>query len=142
LKEYVAGFMFYKNCVALVKKAKPEWQQGFLNAVGGKIEYQESPLEAMVREFTEETCVTTANSSWKQFCKLTGKDVLGEDWTVYFFKSFVKLMHHLQGSLIEPVAWYNVRDLKKVVPNVRWLIPFALFGEDLALPSYEQLTPH
>jgi 8-oxo-dGTP diphosphatase len=123
--------MFYKNCVVLVKKANPEWQRGYLNAVGGKIEYQETPLEAMVREFQEETGVTTANSSWKEFCKLTGRDLNGEEWIVHFFKSFVKLMHQVKGSLIEPVNWYHVRDLKGVVPNLKWLVPYALYADDV-----------
>src|SRR5687767_2261708 len=52
--------------VLLVRKARPEWQAGLLNGIGGKIQHLpirpqdtelrwESSLEAMRREFTEET---------------------------------------------------------------------------------------
>lgn len=53
---YVAGFLFSENLlsVALIRKEKPAWQKGCLNAIGGKIEENETPFEAMKREFTEE----------------------------------------------------------------------------------------
>ena len=56
---YVAGFAFNMDGdrVLLVLKKKPAWQNGRLNAIGGKIEANESPLQAMVREFREETDV-------------------------------------------------------------------------------------
>lgn len=42
-----------------VLKNRPTWQAGFFNGVGGKIEVDESPAEAMVREFFEETKIRT-----------------------------------------------------------------------------------
>ncbi len=54
--DYVAGF-YFSECgerVALIRKLKPEWQRGWLNGIGGKVEPGESPLSAMVREFEEE----------------------------------------------------------------------------------------
>ena len=61
---YVAGFTFSENDtdVLLIEKQNPAWQRGFLNAVGGKIEPGEQPLEAMTREFKEETGVRTKSS--------------------------------------------------------------------------------
>ena len=41
--------------VALVLKDHPDWQAGKLNAIGGKISNAETPTNAMVREFAEET---------------------------------------------------------------------------------------
>ena len=43
--------MFSENDtdVLLIEKQDPAWQKGFLNAVGGKIEPGEQPLEAMTR---------------------------------------------------------------------------------------------
>lgn len=54
---YVLGFMFNeaKTHVLLVKKNRPAWQAGLLNGIGSKIEPGEQPLEAMEREFQEET---------------------------------------------------------------------------------------
>lgn len=54
---YVLGFMFdhEEKHVLLIWKNRPKWQAGKLNGIGGKIEAGETPLQAMEREFTEET---------------------------------------------------------------------------------------
>lgn len=58
-QEYCAGFLFgpYLADVALIRKAKPAWQRGKLNGIGGKVEPGETPHDAMVREFEEEAGV-------------------------------------------------------------------------------------
>jgi 8-oxo-dGTP diphosphatase len=80
---YVAGFLFNPelNRVLLVKKSKPAWQVGALNAIGGKIENGETRQAAMVREFEEETGVRTIIETWKFFATLEVKDGGG---TVHF----------------------------------------------------------
>lgn len=65
--EYVLGFAFIGTEVILIQKTKPEFQKGKLNGVGGKIEVNESPASAMVREFEEETSVKTHPGSWVLF---------------------------------------------------------------------------
>lgn len=70
VKEYVLGFALTKNkrWVVLIQKTKPEFQAGKLNGVGGKIEEGETPKEAMVREFHEETgCF---HEEWKHYATL------------------------------------------------------------------------
>lgn len=53
--------------IVLIKKNKPKWQEGLLKGVGGKIELiDKNPKETMVREFQEETGVTTLPIDW--FC--------------------------------------------------------------------------
>jgi hypothetical protein len=54
---FVLGFVFDFEAkkVLLVLKNRPDWQTGLLNGLGGKIEADETPLEAMEREFKEET---------------------------------------------------------------------------------------
>ena len=39
----------------VIKKERPVWQAGLLNAIGGHVEKGEYPVEAMQREFLEET---------------------------------------------------------------------------------------
>lgn len=51
----VVGFVFRGKEVVLILKNRPDWQAGRLNGVGGRVEAGESPKEAMVREFKEET---------------------------------------------------------------------------------------
>lgn len=56
-ERFVVGFVFSKNPerILLVLKNRPAWQSGKFNGIGGKIENFETPLEAMNREFVEET---------------------------------------------------------------------------------------
>ena len=68
--QYVVGFMFNqaKTQVALIRKARPAWQAGLLNGIGGHIEPGETPRQAMVREFREETGRETVESDWEPVC--------------------------------------------------------------------------
>jgi 8-oxo-dGTP diphosphatase len=63
---YVLGFAFNTigDKVALIRKNKPDWQKGFLNGIGGKIEKDESKRSAMVREFEEECGIKTSTYYW------------------------------------------------------------------------------
>ncbi len=55
--EYVSGFLFSKDRakLVLVLKNRPFYLKGKYNAVGGKIDPGEQPIDAMRREFWEET---------------------------------------------------------------------------------------
>ncbi len=122
---YVCGFMFSenRNKVALISKLKPEWQKGKLNGIGGKIEPGEGYLNAMVREFKEETGVETTTDEWKTFAYLSGTD-----WSVNFFRSFSDKVYNVVSKTEEEVlllfpGWISSLD---VIPNLLWLIPLAL----------------
>src|SRR5690242_7587733 len=56
-KHYTVGFFFNEDLskVLLIRKAKPPWQAGRLNGIGGSFEGTESPEKCMDREFLEET---------------------------------------------------------------------------------------
>lgn len=56
-KHYVLGFVFNssRTKVLLMKKLQPDWQKNKWNGIGGEIEENETPLEAMERESIEET---------------------------------------------------------------------------------------
>jgi 8-oxo-dGTP pyrophosphatase MutT (NUDIX family) len=73
---YVLGFAFTtdKSQVVLIRKNRPDWQRGFWNGIGGVVQESESELDAMVREFKEETGVTTLPSEWTQVGLMRGKD--------------------------------------------------------------------
>lgn len=118
-QEYVAGFMFQGTRVALIRKQRPQWQRHLLNGIGGHIEENETAMEAMEREFEEETG-----------CKVT-------DWTCYCWLSspgFMVYFFHCRGDLSllktttdEEIVICDIGDLPfDVVPNLRWLIPMAL----------------
>lgn len=81
--EYVLGFLFDKKGekVLLIEKNRPAWQAGFLNGVGGKIEPNETPIQAMVREFKEEAF--TVINDWCYFASIKG-----EDFKIYCYMGF------------------------------------------------------
>lgn len=130
---YVLGFMFSGQSVALVKKAKPAWQEGKWNGIGGKIEPGENSIDAMVREFNEEARVLTSHSAWKYFASYT---CYPHNTELFLFKSFVKHCITIKGSLIEPVQWRSIHDNSNWIPNLNWLIPYALHAEDMLINNF------
>jgi len=123
--EAVAGFLFSPDHqrVALIRKSRPSFHRGMLNAIGGHVEVGEEPYQAQVREFTEETGVTVGN--WGQFLVL---QVPG--WKVHFFRAESPLIDSVKTVTDEEVGVYNVSQLIgrkfNVVPNLYWMVPMAL----------------
>ena len=119
--EYVAGFMFQNDKVALVRKNRPAWQAGKLNGIGGHVEEGERPVEAMCREFEEETGLCTNPQDWKDFTEL-----IGDSWLVHFFHSQGDLSL-LKTTTDEEIIIIPTKDVTVVnaIPNVTWLIPLA-----------------
>jgi 8-oxo-dGTP diphosphatase len=123
--EYVAGFLFDKALakVALIRKNKPAWQAGLLNGIGGKIEEDdETPLDAMVREFREESGVTQLD--WSYFAKLSGPD-----WCVHFFaaRGPVMVCKSMTDEKVEiiPVTSFQPHS-NGIIENLPWLISLAV----------------
>lgn len=138
MENYVVGFMFSKNKerVVLIRKNRPEWQKGFFNGVGGHIEKDETPIEAMIREFKEEAGIL--RTDWVNFCIITYKDCV-----VWFFKCFVEintLQTDLKSCTDEKVSLCYLYYLPKVIPNLDWIIPLALDPYIDKTISY-QVTP-
>lgn len=138
LNEMVVGFLFDSNFenVLLIEKKKPLWQVGKLNGVGGKIEENETPLNAMRREFLEETGQEI--SDFINYCTITG--IYG--WRVYFFYAITNKLELKPDPTIEKQIVVKTRDLPdNVIYNLRWLIPAAL-DKDLIRPIiiYDKTT--
>lgn len=85
---YVLGFLFnpYTTRVTMIRKTRPEWQKGKLNGIGGKIKHDESPMDAMVREFEEETGLKVPADRWTECGNMLDAWNSGErTFTVYIF---------------------------------------------------------
>ena len=126
MTSYVAGFMIAsEGRVALIRKTKPRWQAGRLNGIGGKIEPGETALQAMVREFREETGVETKPSDWHEFCVL-GDNVDG--FRVHFFVYHVVSFPDLHTTTEEEVLRVAISavTVHNSIPNLTWLLPMAL----------------
>jgi 8-oxo-dGTP diphosphatase len=121
--DYCLGFAFtVDGSVALIRKAKPEWQAGKLNGVGGKIEdFDPSPVHAMTREFMEETGVFLEPHLWREVGTVNfggGK--------VYVFTLVDPMVQYVTTTTIEEVklydAWWLHNNLHEVLPNVMTLL--------------------
>ena len=121
---YVLGFLFSPDLeeVVLVEKTKPVWQAGLLNGVGGKIEDGETSVDAMVREFHEETGVHVVG--WRPFSKMTGSD-----WTCDIFaaasSSYDYCVTTTAKDKVTIIKTHDQYDYD-VVSNLRWLVPMAI----------------
>ncbi len=134
MTEMVVGFLFndclgHTNKVMLIEKNRPEWQINKVNGIGGHIEPMESPEQAMIREFKEETSYTIAD--FKNFAIINGSG-----WRVYFFYALNKaaLILPEHNPTDEKVIIADINNLpNNIIPNLRWLIPMAL-DPDLLRP--------
>lgn len=110
-----------KDKVLLIEKKRPEWQVGYWNGIGSKVEEDDDPLSAMNRECKEETghyglgfihCIT----------------FVCPGGTVYVFKgnSGVSGIPYKQIEDERLKVW-PVNELpEKVMSNLKWLIPICL----------------
>lgn len=137
--QYVVGFLFddSANAVLLIEKQGPEWQKGKLNGIGGKIENHESPREAMVREFEEETGVKV--TQWQHFASLG--DSQNNRFRVYFYFAFSnKAVSEAISKTDEKIIIADLDRLRflNTIPNLKWLIPMALsMRAELKLEAFQ-----
>jgi 8-oxo-dGTP diphosphatase len=141
---YVLGFAFdLQGRVALIRKNRPDWQKDKWNGIGGKIEVDELPRDAMAREFLEETGVATKPEQWDVVGHMHGpkfdlvvmtmrddvvKTVLSmTDEKVDMFWSF-NLPYNMIANVIALI------ELVKIKPSVRptmFTLEYAEFTDEL-----------
>lgn len=125
MKTYACGFLIdtETNRVALIRKNRPVWQAGRLNAVGGKVEPGEWPLDAMRREFREETGARV--DDWQHIAT-----VLDFTGSVYVYRHFdtTGLIDRLATTTDEAVEIHSTRAyIADLMPIQTWLLPLALY---------------
>ena len=131
MKKYVVGFAFTRDgkMIALIEKQKPDWQKGNFNGIGGKIEETDfEPIDAMYREFKEETGVSV---HWHPFAIMKGKD-----WICYCYKAFdneISKCRTIESEKVEVMAVDTALNVKPIISNLKWLINLAL---DENAPSF------
>jgi len=104
-QEYVLGIALSadRRKILLIRKLTPEWQRGLLNGIGGKIETGETPIQAMLREFKEETGVITTLNHWSSLGTIES-DV----FKVFVFCSFDDLIYEARTVEKEVVEIFDV----------------------------------
>lgn len=126
----VLGFAFWGGRVLLMKKARPDWQAGRINGVGGKCKPGEHHDSAMVREFNEETGLHVPTASWHNYAVLDEFDhvvyVYATDLTAQQFRAARnedKTEPLVNASVFGLADWAGA-----IIPNLMYLIPLALDG--------------
>lgn len=129
----VCGFLFIGAEVLLVSKKSPTWQNGLLNGVGGKVENNETFLDAMHREWKEETGLM--NPEWTAFASEEVKD---EYFVMFFAARLVGVSSIIPPAMLsmprendvgERLLWTSTMAasrMSNVVGNLKWLLPLAM----------------
>jgi 8-oxo-dGTP diphosphatase len=133
---YTAGLLFHRRSVMLVRKNNPAWQQGLLNAVGGKIEPGETSALCMEREFTEEARLP--GIPWRLFAVEEGPDYRVDFYTHRVPDDDPRPFPPVGNDRGEIMGWVEHEPLladqlcwsdgtrMDVVGNLRWLVPLAM----------------
>lgn len=125
MKTYVVGFAFSNdtNYILLIKKLHPEWQKGSLNGIGGKIEGDETPLQAMKRECMEESGL---HLTWEHRGVMNGMNGDGKPFECHIFYAYNDSIWEFEQKEDEQLQVYKVTELQnhKMISNLRFLIPF------------------
>lgn len=131
-KEYVLVYPRVVNTrvckeILLVEKDRPDWQKGRLNLVGGKIEPEETPEDAAIRELWEEAGLAALPN-----VKTVGK-IVGSWGVVHCVKVpilFGQTISPAEGET-EEVNWYDWEEVKwdkRLLPNLKIVIPLMALG--------------
>jgi len=87
MKLGVLVYIEHKEQVLMLNRKKQDEHLGLWLAPGGKIERNEAPIEAAIRETQEETGLIIHNPELKGILTFTdyGDSPFGDEWTVFVF---------------------------------------------------------
>lgn len=126
MKKYVVGIIIDGERGLLIEKNRPDWQKGKLNGIGGKIEKDETPLDAIIRETIEECGLTIHR--WKEI----KRDICEEnDVEIYYFSSYVSdcILDCYVSNTDEKVIMYHKSSIpENVLPDIGMMIR-EVFGD-------------
>lgn len=113
---YVVGIITDKERVLLLKKNNPDWQKGLYNGVGGKVELEETPLEAIIKQCNKEVGLNVINWSEIETNILNN----GIELTYFFAileKEEIEKAQSLQGERVELFSIDNLP--KNVLKDIK-----------------------
>lgn len=153
---YVVGLCFDLTLteVLLLKKTHPEWQNGKWNGPGGLIQENETPHQAVSREFLEETGILIKPEEWTMAISYEGMDNPDEEYSIYYLKALLsnKVRPLFPPPTDELPKWLMIESLMVdnywpnkciphdciLIPNLKWIIPAALDLQALEIHVYEK----
>ena len=118
----VVGIVTDGSKILLLRKNNPDWQKGLYNGVGGKVDLDETPLEAIIRECQKE--VGLEISSWSEIETIPLQS--GVDLTYFFAVIEEEELKKAQGLEDERVEFFDIdnlpknilKDLKEQIDNI------------------------
>lgn len=119
---YVVGIVTDGSKILLLRKNNPDWQKGLYNGVGGKVNLDETPLEAIIRECQKEVGLEIPN--WNQIETIPLQS--GVDLTYFFAVIEEEELKKAQGLEDERVEFFDIdnlpknilKDLKEQIDNI------------------------
>lgn len=127
-KQFVLAFLFDPTHakVVLIRKRRPGWMVGLLNAVGGSVEDGETAEQA-VREFREETGMTV--SGWQPFLHLSYPDDGGIPTHVlecfWCTSLFIANAHTVTDEIVGIFDIESLAPHDDLVPDLQWILAMA-----------------
>jgi 8-oxo-dGTP diphosphatase len=112
-----------------MRRTRPAWQAGRVNALGGKLHPGESPADAARREVREEAGVDVPG--WEEF--LVWDDPV---YRMHALRAFDPAARAARTAEDQAVFLADALALPpNVIDNLRWLVPLAL-DRDVAAPVH------
>jgi len=127
-----------ERVVALIRKRRPDWQAGRWNGIGGHREGFELPLDAMVREFEEETSVKTYREQWRKVGVMREVNA----WNCHVYTTREAPLNLIQSSTNEVVALHRIEALHELdcMANIQALVHLCRIKPDTpknTIPQFE-----
>ena len=126
---YILALLFTEDRkeVVLMRRTRPLWQAGRVNALGGRLRTEESPAHAARREVREESGVDVPD--WVEV--LVWDDA---EYRMHVMRAVSELARAARTMEDQEVFLADIASLPaNVIDNIRWLVPLAL-DADVALP--------
>lgn len=126
MNNYTLGFCFHDGKVLLIEKKSPEWQNGKLNGIGGKISFGETIRSSLTRSFKEATNVVIQPDDWLNVCKVKNVDF---EMTVFAAEVDNIEMFDLENKNLHLIDLPALRESDEfsVLLDVRMLVELCLF---------------
>lgn len=129
---YCLGLVFSEDLksILLIEKLKPDKLAGYLNGIGGKVEFGELYIEAMVRECKEEIDLDIPKEKWINICQILDKSETFS-MLVYATTADVFDARQMEEEIIYVAATDDIIN-QKTLGNIQWMVPYAkriLMGE-------------
>ena len=131
VKRYVLALLFTpdRRHVALMRRTRPAWQAGRVNALGGKMSEGEAPAAAARREAREESGADVPEEAWEEL--LVWDDPA---YRMHALRAFHPAAEGVRTMEDQEVFLAPVDGLPaEIIGNLRWLVPLAL-DRDVLVP--------